>query len=171
MRSRGSLWKGGVVGGLGLLLVATIWVFAPTNAGAQGDGEAGVLQGETVFGQTCTACHTIGRGVLLGPDLQDVTERREESWLKVQIQSPSVHRTQNDPIALANLKEFGMPMPDLGLTEQQVEAVIAYLKTTEIGPAAIPARYIPTLAIGVLAIVGLTLIGIIAGTKKVEVRP
>jgi mono/diheme cytochrome c family protein len=171
MRSRESLWKGKVVAGLGLLLVAAIWVFTATNVGAQGEGEERVLQGEAVFGQTCTACHTIGRGVLVGPDLQGVTERREESWLKVQIQSPSVHRAQNDPIAVANLEEFGMPMPDLGLTAQQVEAVIAYLETTEIGPAAIPAEYIPTLAIGVLGIVGLTLIGLIVGTKRVEVRP
>lgn len=153
------------------MLVAAIWVFAPTNAGAQGDGEGRVLQGEAVFGQTCTACHTIGRGVLVGPDLQGVTERREESWLKVQIQSPSVHRAQNDPIAMANLEEFRMSMPDLGLTEQQVEAVIAYLKTTETGPVARPAQYIPTLAIGVLVILGLTLIGLIAGNKRVEVRP
>ncbi len=171
MRSRGSLWKGEAVAGLGLLLVAAIWVFAATNVGAQGEGEGRVLQGEEVFGKTCTVCHTIGGGVRVGPDLQGVAERREESWLKVHIQSPSVHRAQNDPIAMANLEEFPMPMPDLGLTEQQVEAVIVYLKTTEIGPIARPAQYIPTLAIGLLAILGLTLIGLIAGTKRVEVRP
>ncbi len=153
------------------MLVAAIWVFAATNVGAQGDGEARVLQGEAVFGQTCTICHTIGRGALVGPDLQGVTERREESWLKVHIQSPSVHRAQNDPIAMANLETFKFRMPDLGLTEQQVEAVIAYLKTGETGPAAIPAKYIPTLVIGLLAIVGITLIGLVAGTKRVEVRP
>jgi cytochrome c1 len=99
-----------------------------------------------------------------------VTERREESWLKVQIQFPSVQLEQNDPIAMALLEEFGLPMPDLGLTEQQVEAVIAYLETAETEPTAIPAKYIPTLVIGILAIVGITLIGLIAGTKRVEVR-
>ncbi len=127
--------------------------------------------GQAIFENTCMMCHTIGDGILVGPDLEGVTERREVSWLKVQIQSPSVHRAQNDPIAMANLEEFGLSMPDLGLTEQQVEAVIAYLNTAEIGPAAIPAKYIPTLVIGGLAMVGITLIGLIAGTKRVEVRP
>ena len=160
MRSRENLWAGSVVVGLGLLLIAAIWIFAPTNAVAQADGEARVLRGETVFGQKCTVCHTIGQGVLVGPDLQGIAETREDSWLKVQIQSP--------PTSGA--------MPNLGLTEQQVEDVIAYLKTAGIGSEVMPARHIPnwlfpTLAIGVLAIVGITLIGLIVGTKKVEVRP
>ena len=152
------------------MLVAAMWAFAATNASAD-EGEEDVLQGEGIFGQRCTACHTIGRGASVGPDLEGVTKRREESWLKVQIQSPSVHRAKNDPIAKANLDKFGMSMPDLGLTEDQVEGVIAYLKSAEKAPVAIPALYAPTLAIGVLAIVGLTLIGLIVGTKRVEVRP
>jgi len=153
------------------LLLAAIWASAATSASTQGEGEERVLQGEAIFGQTCAVCHTIGRGVLVGPDLEGVTGRRQESWLKVQIQSPSVHRAQNDPIAKANLEKFGIPMPDLGLTSQQVEAVIAYLGTARTASVAIPAQYAPTLAIGVLAIVGITLIGLIVGTKRVEVRP
>ncbi len=126
--------------------------------------------GREIFQENCQVCHSIGGGKVVGPDLKDVTERREESWLKVQIQFPSVHLEQNDPIAMALLEEFRLPMPDLGLTEQQVEAVIAYLETAEIGQAAIPAKFIPTLVIGILVIVGITLIGLIAGTKRVEVR-
>lgn len=171
MRSRGNLWQGGLVGGLGLLLVAGIWLLAATNAGAQEEGEERVLQGETIFRQTCSACHTIGRGTLVGPDLQGVTERREETWLKVHILSPSTQRAQNDPISLANVEKFGIPMPDLGLTEQQAEAVIAYLKTAAVAPVTRPTLYVPTLAIGILAIVGLTFIGLLVGTKRVEVRP
>lgn len=168
--SRASLWPRALVGGLGLVLVAAIRVLAATDASAQENAQERVRQGEAVFAQRCTVCHTIGRGVLIGPDLQGVTERREGSWLKLHIQSPSTHHAQNDPIALANLERFRMRMPDLGLTEQQVEAAIAYLKTSQ--PArAVPGPYLPTLAIGVLAIVGLTLIGLIGGTKKVEVRP
>ncbi len=130
-----------------------------------------LASGQAIFETTCMMCHTIGGGTLVGPDLEGVMERREVSWLKVQIQSPSVHRGQNDPISMANLEEFGLPMPDLGLTEQQVEGVLAYLQTAETGPTAVPAQYAPTLVIGLLAMLGITLIGLRAGTKKVEVRP
>ncbi len=126
--------------------------------------------GQGIFEEKCQVCHSIGAGKVVGPDLKGVTERREVSWLKVQIQFPSVLLEQNDPIAMALLEEFRLPMPDLGLTEQQVEAVIAYLETAETGPTAVPGKYIPTLVIGILAIVGITLIGLIAGTKRVEVR-
>ncbi len=127
-------------------------------------------EGEGVFGQTCAACHTIGGGVLVGPDLQGVTERREESWLMVQIQSPSVHQEQNDPISVSNREEFGLSMPDLGLTEEQVESVIAYLRTGEAAPRTIPGAFIPTLAAGLLTVVALTLFGLRLGRKRVEVR-
>ena len=171
MHNRGSPWQGRLARGMGLLFFAALWVFTATNISAShGDKEDNDLQGKAIFGQNCSTCHTIGRGTLVGPDLQGVTTRREQSWLRVQIKSPSVHRAQKEPIAIANLEKFGVPMPDLGLSEQQVEAIIAYLKTAEIAPVSRPAQYIPTLAISILAIVGLTLIGLITGTKKVEVR-
>ena len=170
---QGSLWQRGLVGVLGFLLVLAIWAFAAINATAQEAGDESVRQGEAVFKQSCAVCHTVGRGVLVGPDLQGVTERRDESWLKVQIKSPSIHREQKDPTAMANLAKFGVPMPELGLTDQQVAAVIAYLKagTTAQAAATTPAQYAPTLVLGVLAIVAFTLVGLIAGTKRVEVKP
>lgn len=159
---------------------ATVRVFVPLALGSLLAALVGLADaaspppsaeaGRALFQEKCGVCHTIGRGVLIGPDLQGVTERREEAWLAVHIQSPSIHHAQHDPIAVANLGKFRMRMPDLGLAESQVEAVIAYLKTPETARA-IPGLYVPTLAIGVLAIVGLTLIGLIVGTKKVEVRP
>lgn len=170
MDNRKNLWQGRLACALGLFFFAALWVFSAASISAQGNIGEGVVQGKSTFGQSCSTCHTIGRGVLVGPDLQGVTARREEAWLRVQIKSPSVHRTQNDPISRSNFEKFGVRMPDLGLTEQQVEAVIAYLKTAEPAPVSTPAQYFPTLAAGVLAIVGLTLIGIIAGTKRVEVR-
>lgn len=129
-------------------------------------------EGRRIFESLCIACHTIGRGVLIGPDLQGVTDRREASWMRAHIQSPSLHRERNDPVALALLQQFRVPMPDLGLTERQVEAVVAHLKAPETARAvpAAPAMFVPTLLAGVLAIAGLTLIGIKSGTKKVEVR-
>ena len=154
----------GIVIMVGLLLL--ISALATQVVAAQSPEE-----GEVVFGQTCSACHTIAGGVRVGPDLQGVTERREESWLKVHILSPSVHQAQNDPIAVANREKFGLSMPDLGLTEQQVAAVIAYLRTGEDAPLTIPGAFAPTLAAGVFTVVALTVLGLRFGTKRVEVRP
>lgn len=130
-------------------------------------------EGKQLFQMKCTACHTIGEGVRVGPDLKGVTERRDLAWLKRFILEPDRVLKEGDPIARAMLQEFGIPMPNLGLTVPQVEAAIAYLQTTagSGAPVAIPALYIPTLAIGVFAITALTLVGLIAGRKKVEVRP
>lgn len=170
MHNRERLWQVRLARALVLLFFAAMWVFTTPSVSAQGEKDGPTLQGKTIFGQSCSTCHTVGRGKLVGPDLEGVTTRREEPWLRVQIKSPSVHRTQNDLIARSNFEKYGIRMPDLGLTDQQVEAIIAYLKTAEPAPKSIPAQYFPTLAIGVLAIVGLTLIGLIAGTKKVEIR-
>ncbi|MBS1750042.1 MAG: cytochrome c, partial [Bacteroidetes bacterium] len=37
--------------------------------------------GEAVFKETCVACHTIGQGKLVGPDLANIQNRHSEVWL------------------------------------------------------------------------------------------
>ena len=128
-------------------------------------------EGEDIFGQICAACHTIGGGALIGPDLEGVSERREASWMKVHIQTPSVHHDQGDLFSVANLEKYGLQMPALGLNDQQVEAVVAFLQTGESASSAIPDLYAPTLAAGALAVVVLTLLGLRTARKRVEVRP
>ena len=146
----------------GALLVAA-WLGAPSVARA----EATLQEGLKLYQQFCVSCHTIGGGRLVGPDLKGVTERRSQEWLVRFITDPDqMHK--DDPIAIANLKEFGVPMPRLGLTEQQVAAVLAYFKSTQAAPAGTPAQYVPTLVLAIAAVIALTLIGLIAGTKKAD---
>lgn len=130
-------------------------------------------EGKVIFEQKCVACHTLGGGKKVGPDLQGVTERRDGAWLKGFIQSPSSYFAKKEETAVALLKEYGIPMPDLGLKEEEVEAVMAYLKNSQLqaaGTTETPTEYIPTLAIGLTVVVVLTLSGLMAGRKKVEVR-
>ena len=130
--------------------------------------------GETIFKQTCAACHTIGKGKLIGPDLKGVTIRREEAWLKKQIKTPDVMIAEKDPIALQNVKDMnGVPMAPLGLSDDQVDAVIAFLKNTEqqetnISPG-VPSQYWPTILISAGVLLLLTIIGLRAGIKQVDV--
>lgn len=155
----------GIVFMVGLLITATAIsaVAAPPSPSPE--------EGKTIFQQTCAGCHTIGGGVRVGPDLQGVTTRREAAWLKVQIKSPSVHHDQNDPISVANRERFGLRMPNLGLPDERVEAVLVFLEAEESAPAAaMPTLYIPVLGVAVLTLVALTFLGLRLGTKRVEVR-
>jgi len=46
--------------------------------------------GEQVFNTTCFACHTIGGGRLIGPDLAGVHEKRSQEWLEKFVKSSHV---------------------------------------------------------------------------------
>ena len=84
--------------------------------------------GQMLFKRACSPCHTIGVGDRVGPDLRDVSARRDHAWLVNFIRNPKKAFAQNDPTALALAARFpGVRMPILGLTEPDVEEVIAYL--------------------------------------------
>ncbi|HEX9024176.1 MAG TPA: c-type cytochrome [Geobacteraceae bacterium] len=92
--------------------------------------------GEEIFEQKCTACHTIGGGSRVGPDLKGVTEQRERSWLVEFISAPDAMFRKRDPIALRLSREYGNArMPNLGLSRTQVNAVVDYLAEAARAPA------------------------------------
>ena len=151
---------------LGILMIV-IWM-GPIKHGKAAE------TGQQIFESRCAACHTIGKGKLVGPDLAGVTSRREENWLKRQIKEPDKLLAEKDPIAMQLLQEANnVAMVPLGLSDAEVVAVIAYLKSTEQQEnvaTGLPAQYMPTVLIGIAVLVGLTLIGLRAGSKKVDVR-
>ncbi len=129
--------------------------------------------GQQIFQSKCTACHTIGKGKLVGPDLAGVTSRREEGWLKRQIKEPDTLLAENDPIAMQLLQEANnIPMVPLGLSDADVVEVIAYLKSTEQQAnvaTGLPSQYMPTVLISILVLISLTLIGLRVGKKDMDV--
>lgn len=171
MGSRTGRGQAGFAVGVGALLAVAVWVSLAAGASVPEGGEERARQGAAIFGQRCGICHTMGRGVLIGPDLKGVTERRDGAWIAVQIKTPSAHRANNDPIAAANLAKFRMPMPDLGLSDGEVQAVIAYMAGSAETPRERPWLFVPTLAIALLAVAGLTVAALVKSTKRVEVRP
>ncbi|MCQ3953016.1 MAG: cytochrome c [Chloroflexi bacterium] len=90
----------------------------------------------------CNACHTIGGGDLVGPDLAGVTERRTEEWLTKWLTAPD-QMLASDPDAQAMLAQYNnVPMPNLGLTPDEVAALMAYMgggATTGGAAAGLPA--------------------------------
>ena len=80
-------------------------------------------QGEYTFRNHCAACHTIGRGDHLGPDLLGVTATRDRKWLARFIVAPDAMVAEGDPIAqslLARYQQVLMPNLDLGAADADV---------------------------------------------------
>ena len=78
--------------------------------------------------KACGACHGIGaKQVVVGPDLAGVLERRERAWLERWLKEPDVMQ-RADSIAKALLAEYNnIPMPNLGLTDAEIEALLHYI--------------------------------------------
>lgn len=95
-------------------------------------------QGRETFETLCTACHTIGQGTRLGPDLEGVTQRRDEEWLIDFVQRSQDLIASGDPVATELFQEFDqLVMPDQPLTDGQVRDVLAYIRQTS---SSAPAR-------------------------------
>ncbi len=66
------------------------------------------------FRQNCASCHTIGGGRLAGPDLKDVSKRRERDWLLRYVLDPKAVIDSGDSYAQNLLKEArGVVMPTM----------------------------------------------------------
>ncbi len=79
-----------------------------------------------LFRQNCISCHTIGGGRLVGPDLKNVEERQDRSWLVDFVVDPTAVLGRGDTYAL-ELKDAsgGVVMPRIaGLTRKQAESLL-----------------------------------------------
>jgi len=87
--------------------------------------DAGVL----LFQSRCSACHTIGKGDAVGPDLAGVTTRRDRDWLVRYLRAPEQMLAAQDATAVALLAKYkNVPMPNLHLSDGEIAIVLAYLE-------------------------------------------
>lgn len=98
-------------------------------------------QGQQIFTEKCAGCHSIGGGKLVGPDLKDVTTRRDSQWVKSFIADPA-KMIASDATAMQLSKDYATTMPALGLSAAEIDAVLVYLNN----PGAVPAA--PAVAAG-----------------------
>jgi len=115
-------------------IAAILAVWHSPSASAQ-DAAA---EAETNFTQLCGACHSIGGGRRVGPDLLGVNERRTPEWLLAFVTSPQTVIQSGDPTATALLREFNnVVMPDAPLTPVQITEILAYIgRQTGVAPPA-----------------------------------
>ena len=106
---------------------------AAVNIGAANRTESATLdidKGKYLFATRCAACHTIGNGDKIGPDLLGVTNVRDRAWLARIITDPNKMIEEKDPIATALFQKYkGIQMPKLGLAEADVNTLIEFMKT------------------------------------------
>ena len=89
-----------------------------------------VPNGQRLFASKCSACHTIGKGDRLGPDLAGVSARRERAWIARYIQQPDEVLAKGDPIATALYNKFKrIGMPNLRLGSSDVADLVSFLET------------------------------------------
>jgi len=108
----------------GLFAIMIVLIIGwPTPAQSASDGAS-------LFQQNCAGCHTIGAGDLVGPDLKGITQQRDPQWLAGFIGEPDKVLASGDPIATSLRKQYhNISMPNLGLTQEQVAAIITYLNS------------------------------------------
>lgn len=116
-----------------VVIAAFLAAAAPALAGARTTEEEPARlaeQGEHIFQQKCVACHTVGGGDRpTGPDLDGVTDRRDRQWLIRFIRHPGEVLDSGDPAAAEMLQKYkGLRMPDLGISQDEAEALLAYLE-------------------------------------------
>ena len=114
---------------VGILVVAA-WLIGSQPASAQESGKQ-------TFQKSCAACHSIGGGKLVGPDLAGVNDKRPEDWLLKYIRSSQTLVKSGDKVAAALFEEFNkIPMPDQALSDDQIRKVLGHIKETGGSPAA-----------------------------------
>lgn len=90
---------------------------------------AGFSAGSYLFETKCSACHTIGRGDDIGPDLVGVTKARDRAWLERFIKMPNKLLAENDPIASALFIKYNqVVMPNLRLGDGDVAELLKYME-------------------------------------------
>lgn len=91
--------------------------------------------GEKLYKTTCSPCHHIGKGKLVGPDLAGVNTRRTEKWLISFIRSSQTMVKNNDAVAVKLFNDYNkLVMPDQNLTDAQIKDILAYIKASSPAP-------------------------------------
>lgn len=113
-----------------LFAAATLAFFGAPEAQAQ------QIDGKAIFEANCKACHSITEDVV-GPALKDVDKRHEQKWINSFVKNSQKMVQAGDKNAVALFEKFNkVPMPSFegALKDEDIEAVVAYIKTESEAP-------------------------------------
>ena len=128
-------WR--LVSVVALATTTAMWTALPTMANA-----ADAAAGKKLFqDKTCSACHTVGGGDLVGPDLKNVTKERPHEWLAAMDRSARYNDRQEGPDCdrvAAQVQRHGDAQP--GAQRVRGRRLLAYLGNSAAGGAALAGR-------------------------------
>jgi len=163
------------------ILLALFWLCL-----SAGNAHATAEEGRKIFLEKCSACHTIGGGDLIGPDLFGVVDKRDPAWLSRWLQEPEQMLAEKDPLAVQLLNEFGgIVMKNQNIDQAAAESLIAHIKQTsdEAGSGADPASPRPVapiepelggvqaVALAVFALISIIVVAVFAWIGKSTATP
>lgn len=106
------------------------WKSAAANPSYTEARPLAMAKGEFLFQSRCQACHTVGEGDRIGPDLKGVTQRREPRWLASYLAEPERMLAAGDPIATSLFRKYQqVRMPNLALGSEDVAALLSFIDT------------------------------------------
>lgn len=105
-----------------LLIPAILLTAAPFSKSFADDGS-------NLFRTNCGACHSIGKGKLVGPDLKGVDTRHNEEWILKWVKSSQslVQAGDKDAVKLF-ADNSSIVMPDQPLKDDEIKTILAYIK-------------------------------------------
>ncbi|MFC5272303.1 c-type cytochrome [Adhaeribacter terreus] len=118
-----------------VLFAAATLAFFGTGAQAQ------QIDGKAIFEANCKACHSITEDVV-GPALKDVDKRHDQKWINSFVKNSQKMVQAGDKQAVALFEKFNkVPMPSFesSLKDEDIEAVVAYIKTESEAPVTVAA--------------------------------
>lgn len=102
-------------------LILSLMIFSSSSSFSQSPGEQ-------TFTQVCRACHTVGMGKLVGPDLMNVHKKRSEQWMLEFIKSSTSMINKGDTGAVNIFNQYNkVVMPDQNFSDAQIKEIITYL--------------------------------------------
>jgi mono/diheme cytochrome c family protein len=110
---------------------------APATAALTQEVDPKVAEGKKLYQVHCASCHKLDKK-LIGPALGNVADRRSMEWLKAWIKDNNALRASGDQDAIDIFNEYnGMPMTAFPqLSDEDIEAIIAYTSVGDVAPAA-----------------------------------
>lgn len=91
-------------------------------------GYAQSLSGKEIFNRNCQACHSVGKGDVVGPDLAGVTQRRDADWIKSFILNSQKLVSEGNEQAVEVFTKYNkIAMPPHNFNDEELTSLISYL--------------------------------------------